>query len=249
MTECPCGKPTTAYLCKTCRSRLEDDLQTIADYWPESHVTLTRQDRIGAGGSKSTGGAHALPVNMAASEVRAHTQTVVVTWLRHLAGDRIPDDVHTIVEACRWMVMYSSAWVLLPEVTQLAEQIADAAHQLRRLVDRRADRIVVGTCDTCGSELTAPERSDEATCHPCERVVNVGAVRQARIDALMSYNGTSEEVAAYLTQMYGTRFTERTVERWVAQRRLDRNEVGLVAFARAVELGAQHAAPRRRRAG
>ncbi|WP_134324699.1 hypothetical protein [Cumulibacter soli] len=248
MTECPCGEPTTSgYLCRSCAKRLDEDLRQIAALWPESHTTLTRQDRVGPGGSRGSGGAHGLPVSLAASETRDYVRLVVSTWLRHLAGDRTPEDVRTIAQACRWLELYSSAWLLLPEVIELAEQIADAAQRLRWLVDRRADRIVVGQCDVCGSDLTAYERSSEATCRPCERVVDVGSVRQARIDALMDYHGSDADVAELLTSMYGVAFTPATVGRWVDQRRLWRNGMGLVPFRRAVELGAQHAAPRRRR--
>lgn len=249
-----CAGPTcektapNGYLCTKCAAQLDRDFATIADLSIESGVTLTRTDRIGTGGGKSKGGPAPLPVNHLAVLVRDEVRSSVSTWLRHLAGDRIPDDVRTVEQACRWMLTYSSAWLLLPEVGDFAQAMAMCAVRLRRLVDRAADRVVVGECDLCGQNLVAEPNALTAVCEPCEQVVDVSTARKVKITQAHLKPLTKDEAINAVAALHRMRITERTINRWIARGEVKPDADGLIPAGEVLFMAAKRRASHARTA-
>lgn len=96
---CPlCDKPIldTAYVCHRCVQHLRADIEQAADWWDESEVTLTRQDRVTHGPSSGKPQADSdavphetpVPFSTAASETRWVAANTIGTWARHIAEER-----------------------------------------------------------------------------------------------------------------------------------------------------------------
>lgn len=243
---CACGQPApNAYLCRKCIKKLEYDLTDLARFWPETSTTLARIDKVGTGGGKAKGGHHGLPVNFTASEVRDIAQNTVVAWLRHFAGDRIPDDVRTIQQACQWLSRYLSAFVLLPESVEFADEMGYARHRVERLVDRRSEK-QTAECDVCSKTLTAEVDDWTATCKDCERVVDIPMQRAQKVLLAHEQRITREQAIRAAQMVYRVAITDKTFKRWTERGELRADEDGLYSAHTLLVLVEKIVAKRRR---
>ena len=214
MTTCPCGHPSkAAFICKPCTAQLGRDLDTIASLWPESAVTLTRTDKVGAGSAgASASPSHPLPVNMRASEVRDEVANTIGTWVRIMAGDSTPNDVRTIPQACAWLKKDLPTIILRPESTDMLDQIWRLADKITRLIDRPEAPTYLGT-HACGADIWAKSHQTDEKCRGCPAVLDLEAIRaDGRLQARKKYATSGEIVGA--ARMLGIHITRQQISRW-----------------------------------
>lgn len=232
MSTCICTRPAEGFLCRVCIRTLSHDLDTIADLWPESLTTLARLDVMPrTSGGKSKGGSSGVPLNLTASEARWVVESTIVTWLRDVAGDRIPDDVGTLPQACKWMSTYATMIGNLSQGPQLADEIGHARRVLERLVDRPKDRIVVAHCETCGKALSEEPGAYAAVCEACDEVVVVQAQRSKRVAKAQEKTVTKVDAVRVVAEAYRYRITTKTIARWIERKEITPDEDGLVKVA------------------
>jgi hypothetical protein len=177
-----CGRPTDATICRPETRTLADQLLTAAGHAEDAEAVITRQVRYSGGGPR-TGEERPMPTNLAASARLKAVGNTVTTWARHICETRRAElparrplygplcadfpCKHVSCERIQWRVPPSSltdacGWLATqiewlrkrPEAGEAFKELHDACAQLTRLVDRPADRELVGMCD-CGKVLYA----------------------------------------------------------------------------------------------
>lgn len=234
MNECPCSRPSEGFLCRACIATLRKGLDKIAEYWPESEVTLARQHVMpsNGGGNKIKGGAKGdgLPFHYGAARVRYEVEAGITTWLRDVAGDRIPDEVGTLEQACQWMSTYATMIGNLPQGLQVLDDVDRWHHQLERLIDRPRDRVIVAHCDVCGKGLAEEPGALSAVCEDCEVVVQVEPQQSSRIRGSLGKYVTKDVAVTAVAYFCRHRITTKTIARWVRNREVKEHD-GLVLVA------------------
>lgn len=174
---CPsCGAEQGAsLLCNTCTTRLERDLGDVAAIVTELDVSMSKQARIGNGGSAGLARERS-PLNVGAMNAADELANVLTTWARDLFG-----------ESAAWISVtdkpsQAAARALLsdiptirkhPAVVELVDQIERAISKARWTVDRPADRVYLGQCHhevaevVCMAELYASPGASEVRCKVC----------------------------------------------------------------------------------
>ena len=221
MTTCPCGHPSkAAFICKPCTAQLGRDLDTIASLWPESAVTLTRTDKVGAGSAgASASPSHPLPVNMRASEVRDEVANTIGTWVRIMAGDSTPNDVRTIPQACAWLKKDLPTIILRPESTDMLDQIWRLADKITRLIDRPEAPTYLGT-HACGADIWAKSHQTDEKCRGCPAVLDLEAIRSSAAERAWVQWATSRTICDS-ARMLGVPIHKMMISRWYRSGRLD----------------------------
>lgn len=208
-----CDKPSpSAYLCTKHVRHLERVLQDIGDLWPELHVTLTRQSvptrPTERAGKSSTRG---LPFDVGASETSDVVRSTVVSWLRDAAGDRIPEEVRTIPQACRWMGTYVTALALLPQVGEMLDELASCRALVMRVVGNPVAPVYLGR-HSCGEDVWAKAHRDWQTCG-CGEVLDVALMREEAADAARSRWATARTITE-ASAMYQVKITKQQISAW-----------------------------------
>lgn len=224
-----CGAPTDAYICRPETRELADQLLVAAGHAEDAEAVITRQTRYGAGGRGGTDEPLPLDLTaagrLAAVEktigkwtrhILAETDQDLPRWKR-LAGPLCPPTGHRcphasceairrvwpgndIGTAAAWLATQTEWLRKRPEAGEAYEDLERACEQLARLVDRPADKELVGVCD-CGRVLYAPHGRSIARCpNPtCKLVWNVAESRGILAKALRGKLFTASECARLAT--------------------------------------------------
>jgi hypothetical protein len=183
-------------------------------------------ERPKAGGLR----AEPIPVDLGASGRLADVTNVITTWARHVCeergtelparrpmlGPRCDDCLHAscagigrrlppsaLSEAAAWLATQVDWLRMRPEAEEAFDELTDACTRLRALVDRPADRLLVGMCD-CGKVLYAAPGRQVVQCREpkCELRWDVERSREILMQHLNGTLVTAAEgarLAAYLS--------------------------------------------------
>lgn len=188
-----CGRPMPdqARVCSPEAQSLADDLLRAAGHAEDAEAVITRQARYGGGGRG--GSDEPLPIDLTASTKLNAVKLAICGWAeivihetgrrpawRPLAGPLCPPTgtrcLHGSCDGIRRRmpptdIARDAAWLARqtgwlrkhPAADEAFRELEAACHQLARLVDRPADRELVGMCD-CGRTLYAPHGRTVVTC-------------------------------------------------------------------------------------
>lgn len=161
-------------LCHACTSALERDLGDVPAIVAELDVTLSKQARIGSGGSAGLA-RERMPMHEGARLAGDYLQNTLTTWARDVSGERWhPDDAFNATTGAAALLLLRIKDVRShAAVVELVDEVTDAIRQARHAVDRPADRQYLGVClsefegVTCTEEIWARPGADEVTCKVC----------------------------------------------------------------------------------
>lgn len=215
-----CNRPVDgqAYACTGCADRAARDLAQIADLADAAHDVATGQTRRGPA-VHGSGDSDRLPIRLAVMARLDSATTAVTTWARHVASergihppsaavgdsagsgawDRVArsgrDDLSGPLEvAARWLSSHLEWCRHRREWPELARDLSAAARLVRAIVDRPADRQLVGACE-CEVTLYARPHATVVECPECHRSWDVKASRDALIKNLDDRLLTAAEIA------------------------------------------------------
>ncbi len=217
-----CGRPVVdmSYLCDREGDRLRLELERVALIAGEAMTTIAKQARIGNGGRR-TDPEVPLPVNLAAAADHDAAVNTLTTWARHVNGEsgrplptvrtapclhptcaerRLgpacagePAEHPTVVVAL-WLADQLDWLRHRPEAEEAFDEIGDACRVLVRVVDRPAERIIVGQCG-CTEYLYAVRGREYVTCSGCGTTYDVEAARDLLRESLDQRLCTAAEIA------------------------------------------------------
>lgn len=226
-----CGRPTAdGYVCHADALSLAETLQDAAGHAEDAETVIARQARYG-GGSRG-GSDEPLPVDLTASTRLAAISDTITGWARHileerdidlpswtpLAGPPCPagwcrhdscrtirsgrEPVSALALAAGWLATQTSWLRKRPEAKEAFRELDDACADLARLVDRPADKDLVGMCD-CGKVLYANRGKTVVTCPvpTCKLTWDVGKSRdilRRSLDDKLVVLAEAARLAAYL---------------------------------------------------
>lgn len=217
MTTCPCGSETTnGYVCRVCQGRLRADLRRIAELWPETEVALTRQTATGSGGGGGSGKggikSTPLPFDANASEVRWDIENAVMTWVRDIAGDQVPEGVHDVPTAALWLSHNVQKIAGVPQGPEALNELTGAHRRIMRLVDRPESPVYLGMHD-CGSDIWAKGWQSMKRCD-CEVMLDLDQIRADKMYAARSTWASARAIGEAARKIAGVHVTKVMISRW-----------------------------------
>ena len=247
-SECPCGRPLSGdSICSNCAQTLQIALGNISSYWRDLDTVKARQTRYGDAGGR-TGAEKALPVDLRfldwdgdGTRLVEAVRLTVVTWTRVvleerpiLEGPTHPACLHVScsrtnrsrppadnIPACCVYLLGHADWVRTQHwAPEILDEMADAEAQLRRMVDRPADKLFVGYCTECDLSLHAKIGAPQAKCTGCEKTFSVEASRDAMWVEAQDQLGTAAEISRAISWLGQTPITADRIYKWVERKRL-----------------------------
>ncbi len=194
-----CSRPVVdmSYVCDRCAGKLEVELRRVALVAGEAMTTIAKQARIGSGGRR-TEPEVPLPLNLSAAADHDAAVSTLTTWARHVhesSGRPLPTvDGHPLAALALWLVDQLGWLRHRQEAVQAFDEIADACRVLERVVDRAAERIIVGQC-ACTEYLYAVRGREHVTCSGCGTQYDVETARSLLRESLDRSLFTAAEIA------------------------------------------------------
>lgn len=148
-----------------------------------------------------------LPVNIAAVDEYRAAENTITTWARDLYSYA---DADSLASAARWLAENVEQLRHHEAADEAFDELADACHQLERLVDRPASDRLVGVCD-CGAVLYAYHRQAVVQCgeRTCGATWDVERSREILIRHLDGQLLTAAEAARMAAYLDPGRTTEQ----------------------------------------
>jgi len=159
-------------VCQTCVGGMMADLRAL---WAtgdlhgldvDLDIAIAKQSRFGGGGG-GRGGGDEIPmlIDDKASDVRIYLRSMLSTWCRVIldqSGGTPPAD--TIPAMAQWLhgqgvIIRSAEWG-----DECVTQIRYTVREVRRCVDRPAERIYAGECPDCGGKIYGLAGAPRAWC-------------------------------------------------------------------------------------
>lgn len=231
-TECVrCARPVTdhATLCHHCAGELAERLRSVPDLLDDLIVTISRQDRLGAGGRAGPSDEQPVP-RLDVSATLDALVGEITTWARDLAEthglaipvpDRLGQDarLHSAAVAADWLADHAAlirVHVAAPECHRALTAAITAAVSR---TDRPPPLAGLGPCPKCGAELRAAPTAATVTCRCGEHhdTADLGSKLLARADHLLL---TATELATALTAWTDESVAVGTIHSWRSRDRL-----------------------------
>lgn len=206
--------------CRTCDGRLTAWLREIPDLFIQLDITITRQDRFSVGREGGRSATRPLPFNEGASNARADLDLALVNAAKLLGG--MAD-----------LSLGLSGW-LIDEADRIRTHLASAAiyaeieqgvKRARRAIDRPAEKVFAGPCNTeisayggvawCVEDLYALPGKETVTCRVCGTEHDVQSRREWMLAQLHDEEVDAGLMASTLTQL-GFRIHSATIRRYAA---------------------------------
>lgn len=135
------------------QTELRELLAQIPALIEDLSITLTRQDRLGAGsggGKRGRIDAPPLPINLAAMEARDQLHNTLAGWIRHTCNERglTYDGTGSPISMAGWLTRWHIALALSEGAEEAIPDLTDAIRRCRRVCDRPADRIITTDWET-----------------------------------------------------------------------------------------------------
>lgn len=245
---CPCGAPVNgASICATCHKTLQIALGDISSHWCDLDTVKGRQTRYGgAGGGR--GGEKPLPIdarfahwNDDGSRMEEAVRSTMSTWARVVMDERpvIYAPTHdaclhvtcsvarrshwpadNIPSVCRYLLGHAD-WVRTQHwAPDLLDELTDTAEQLRRMVDRPADRWFAGPCDVCKRDLYAKTGAPSVECKECQVTYDVQERRGWLLDQINDQLYTAAELARAVSWLGSEPLTPERIRKWAQRKRI-----------------------------
>jgi hypothetical protein len=236
--------PDQAYVCQADALSLAETLQTAAGHAADAEAVIARQARYGGGGRGSGGEPLPVDLTRSArfDAVKLAADgwvSVLLTgetfpaWRRtagplcpalrtgvrcphsSCAAIRVTTPPSTLAREFSWLSGHVSALRVHPAAGEAFKELHDACEQLARLVDRPAEKELVGMCD-CGKVLYAPPGRGTVQCpeQTCKLRWDVATSRDILRRALDGKLVTAAE-AARLGQYLDTDRTQQQIRKLI----------------------------------
>lgn len=235
-----CDRPVgDGYVCQHCADRLSRALGDVPGLWEELDTVLTKQARYAA--AEFRRGEQALPFNPAASELGTSLRGILNTWCRLIAEERgkeLPDDTAEAVS--RWLLNHVT-WLRHHQAgAEAVEEMTNAVSQVRRAVDRPAERIYAGPCADCHGDMYGKPGATSVECRPCGLEYPVEDM-QAWMRSKVNGRLVSAREGVTLLSRFGLPVQQKTIDKWVQRNRLtpyclDRQDRRIFLFGELIPL-------------
>lgn len=179
MSTCPVctAEQPEGLLCHSCTTVLEKVLAEIPWLVGELTTTISKQAKIGIQSGKGAPAHERNPINYGALTVADELGNTLTTWARDIgmAGNITGSATSA---AARYLLGHIADVRKHTAVSEMVDEITDASHRARQMVDRPADKQFVGPClaetpdddgraITCLDDIWAATDAHEATCRTC----------------------------------------------------------------------------------
>lgn len=235
-----------AYMCDRCAGKTAVELERAALVAGEAATTITKQARLGSGGRRTDTEAPLPVNLAAAADHDAAVNTLTTwarhihessgrvipaartATCRHVSCARrregrvdgplceIAEPEHPTAVLGRWLAGQLDWLRHRPEAEKALDEIGDACRILVRVVDRPAERIVVGQC-ACTEYLYAVRGREHVTCAACGTTYRVEETRNMLRNYLDQRLFTAAEIATLATYLGLKRPREATrklINKW-----------------------------------
>jgi hypothetical protein len=242
-----CGRPTQDMLCSTCLTHLVTDLRQLAtggvarvrrhqrvdgsEYEvtesrpgliEELQITITRQDVLGSPLLGGRSPEQALLFHEAASEVSWILRNTISTWARDVAETyaHLTLSATTTTEAAGWLANLPTLLAEHPAAGELHDEITSVVREVRRVIDRSAERIYLGKCGStideqvCDDDLYGIVDRDTAHCRTCGTEYDAHTRWLDIQDRVRGSLATAAEIAGAAARMYGRMLKIKTIRTW-----------------------------------
>ena len=221
MTDCSapsCEYPTQqdSFVCKICIQALSRDLGDIPALIEDLHITLTRQDVLGAGSGRRAAET-SLPWKDAASEALWVLTNVVMSWTRELQDPDSAPFPDAPIAGARWLLSNVQHAASRDFAGQLVDEIASAVARAYEVIDRPPDLLLAGQCgnDGCEEYLYARPDAKTTTCRACEMVHEVEERRQWLVAYASEMQLPAATCLSWVRLLMGKTIPRGTWDRWV----------------------------------
>jgi uncharacterized Zn finger protein (UPF0148 family) len=224
-------------------------ISDVSAYWCDLDTVKARQTRYGGTGG-GRGGEKPLPVDARflgweadGSRLQEAVKNTIGTWGRAvmeerpvLAGPTHDSCLHItcstlrrsrpprddVASVCRYLLGQAD-WIRTQMwAPEILDELQDAAEQLRRMVDRPADKLFVGYCTECDTPLHAKIGHPMVKCVHCEKSFSVEASRQGMWEEAQDAIATASEIARAISWLGHESVTAERIRKWVERKRLER---------------------------
>ena len=157
------------------------------------------------------------------------------------------------VSACCVYLLGHANWIRTQHwAPEIIDEMQHIEGQLRRMVDRPADKWFAGPCDTCERDLYAKVGAASVECAECDLVYDVDARRVWLLEQAQDRLLTAAELARAVSWLGTEPLTGERVRKWAQRGRITArghvmhrgNEIPTYLVSDAVELLAQDARPK-----
>jgi len=215
-----CDRPVgDGHVCQRCCDRLSVALGDVGALWEELDLVLTRQARYSE--PEGRGGDKALPFNPTASELGWVLRNTLSTWCRLIAEERgrVLPTTDTPAAVAGWL-LHQCEWLRHHRAgAEAVEEITSAVNQIRKAVDRPAERIYAGPCADCGGDMYGKPEAASVQCRPCGLEYDVAAMRDWMRNEARGRLVTARE-SIILLGRFGLPLSQKTIEKWHLRKRL-----------------------------
>lgn len=234
MKTCPlCGcEQSEGLLCHAETTLLERELGDVAAIVAELDTTLSKQARIGNGGTSGLA-RERTPIAVGAMDPIWVLGNVLTTWIRDITGDewRPGLGANPATAAAAHLLMEIPAIRRHPAVDELVDEITDAIRLARRTVDRPADKVYLGQClvetpddegrqVTCLAEVYARPGAHEVTCKVCGVCHEVAERRAWLLQRAEDMLFTVQQAAQMVGDVGRIRVTEAAIRGYIHRKRI-----------------------------
>lgn len=234
-----CNAPTQAFLCGKHTDellfwlwdiggvQLGDSGQYCTSLLDELDTTICGDDKMGGAHIGIVTGDSEAPLafNERASDIKSALCNTVVGWTKLFAEENqhLLFDVATIEEAARWMAGFPNLLAGHPAAVEMHDELRVRVKDARRCIDRPADRVYVGECDTpnaetgkvCKAKLFAVVGSIGVTCRECTTSFCVPDRQRDMLLKLRSQVVTAREAEKALKPFFGRSVNVKTLRTWI----------------------------------
>jgi hypothetical protein len=214
-----CDRPVgDGYTCQRCADKLSVALGDVPALWGELDTVLTKQARYGE--SEGRGGEKSLPFNPTASELGSALRGILASWCRLIAEERGWDLPRDHPAAIAIWLLHHTTWLRHHQAgAEAVEEITEAVNQVRRIIDRPAERIYAGPCQDCGKDMFGKPGAISVECRPCGLSYDVAQMVEWMRHEARGRLVTARE-AFILLSRFGIQSSQKTIEKWALRKRL-----------------------------
>ena len=169
------------------------------------------------------------------------TKNTIATWTRHILTERPtfegpahPACLHVScsrtrrsrvpadnVPACCVYLLGQADWIRTQHwAGEILDEVTDVEAQLRRMVDRPADKWFAGPCDGCERDLYAKVGDPFVECADCDRIYDIAVRRAALLVEAEDYLANATELARAVSWLGSEPLTAARIWKWAERGRI-----------------------------
>lgn len=225
-----CGKPATNRLCSDCQTRYQRTLHTLARIQlPALTSIMLRQAHIGDRERTPNRGTTPLPIDInAAMLIQQAEQT-----LASIAGQLNPRYARLGWHHTWQAITINRRQALnLPTAGDDLHQLTSTADIIETALTPDDDRIIIGDCPECGTQLTSAPNTNTITCPACHTTSQTQDITSARNRKLtgIPITGTPSHITQQLKHQYGIALKRNTLSQWIRRGTIHAQHTGLGTY-------------------